>query len=197
MIAIIDTGGANLSSVRNALDRLDQPSTVTKDADVIRQAERVILPGVGAAKDSMKRIENADLVDVIRQLKQPVLGICLGMQLLFERSEEGDTPCLGVIPGMVRKIPRHDELSLPHMGWNRLRLHAAQKSPLLHRLREGDWFYFVHSYYGEVNEYTLSVTDYGTEIAAIVHKDNFYGTQFHPEKSAGAGTQILRNFISL
>lgn len=195
MTVIIDTGGANLSSVSNALDRLEQPWLITTDADRIVQADRVILPGVGAAREAMSRIERAGLADVIRGLKQPVLGICLGMQLLYEHSEEGETPCLGIIPGTVRHLTANPGLSLPHMGWNRLHFHDPGQD-LARDVAEGSWVYFVHSYYGEINEFTQAVTHYGCEIPAVVRKDNFRGMQFHPERSAEAGTQLLRNFLA-
>ncbi|MFW7381861.1 MAG: imidazole glycerol phosphate synthase subunit HisH [Oligoflexus sp.] len=196
MIAIIDTGGANLSSVSNALDRLDQQWQITKDPQLIQQADKVILPGVGAAKDSMQRIDQAGLVSVIRNLQQPVLGICLGMQLLYDKSEEGDVDCLGIIPGTVRHIPRKTGLSLPHMGWNRLSFRNPQH-PMAQSIVADAWVYFVHSFYGEINEFTVATTDYGCEIPALVQKENFFGAQFHPERSAQTGTQILRNFLTL
>ena len=197
MIAIIDTGGANLSSVSNALDRLEREWVITTDAASIRAASHVILPGVGAAKDSMQRIRQADLVEVIRSLTQPTIGICLGMQLLFEFSEEGQTECLGIIPGQVTHIPRSPGLALPHMGWNQLQeCHGGSK--LLKSIpKDKNWFYFVHSYRGEENQYTKATAEYGCRLTAMVEKDNFFGTQFHPEKSASAGEQILRNFLSL
>ena len=197
MIAIIDTGGANLSSVSNALDRLDRDWVITTDHEQIRSASHVILPGVGAAKDSMQRIRQANLVELIRSLKQPTIGICLGMQLLYEYSEEGQTECLGIIPGEVSHIPKQSGLSLPHMGWNQLVPRGGGSILLKDVPAEQNWFYFVHSYRGAVNEYTKATTNYGCEVTAIVEKDNFYGTQFHPEKSASAGEQILRNFLAL
>lgn len=196
MIAIIDTGGANLASVCNALGRLEQVFKVTKDPATIQCADKVILPGVGAAKDSMQRIEEAGLVEVIRSLTQPVLGICLGMQLLYDFSEEGNTNCLGIIPGVVRHLPRKPGLSLPHMGWNRLHFREPLH-PIAKGVESNAWVYFVHSYFGEINEFTQASTDYSTKISALVNKDNFWGAQFHPERSAQSGAQILRNFLAL
>ena len=195
MIAIVNTGGANISSVVNAMNRLNIAADLTQDPDKIYQASKVIFPGVGAAKASMDKIKKAELVSVMRELKQPTLGICLGMQLLFERSDEGDTDCLGIIPGTVSKIPDTEGLSLPHMGWNRLIF--DKPSPLLKGLEEGVYAYFVHSFQGPINAHTVASVEYGVKIPALVQRDNFFGAQFHPEKSAKNGEQILRNFIEL
>ena len=195
MIAIVDTGGANLTSVTNALDRLDTNWVITKDEETIRSASHVLLPGVGAAADSMSRIEKDGLVEIITSLKQPVLGICLGMQLLFERSEEGNVSCLNIIPGEVKAIPKKPLLSIPHMGWNQV--HYKSDSVLFEGIPENSHFYFIHSFMGTVNEFTIGYTQYGQEVPALVQKDNFYGAQFHPEKSGEAGSQFLRNFLKL
>jgi glutamine amidotransferase len=192
-VAIIDSGGANISSVRHALNRLGAEAVFTADADVIRGAERVILPGVGAARAAMQRLSEHGLVNCIRALTQPVLGICLGMQLLFESSEEGDTDCLGIIPGRLRRFLPGPGLRVPHMGWNQTR---EVRSDALTSDLEAPWFYFVHSYCAPLGPATLASCTHGTEFSAIVRQGNFHGTQFHPERSAKAGARILENFLS-
>ena len=191
-IAVIDSGGANLGSVVQALNRLGAESVLTRDVDVIRQASRVILPGVGAAAWSMNALREHGLVDVICGLSQPVLGICLGLQLLFESSEEGDTPCLGLIPGRVTRLAEAPGLRLPHMGWNRLNWDADE--PLARGMDGGEWFYFVHSYAAPA-EAALATSNHGRKFAAVMRRGNFAACQFHPEKSAAAGALLLRNFL--
>jgi glutamine amidotransferase len=192
--AIIDSGGANITSVQFALQRLGVDAVFTADRNLIRAADRVILPGVGAARAAMQRLQELGLVEFIRGLTQPVLGICLGMQLLFQSSEEGDTPCLDIIPGRLRKLQPAAGLRIPHMGWNRTR--EVQAHALTRELPE-PWFYFVHSYAAPLGSYTLASCSHGTEFSAIVRHGNFHGAQFHPERSATAGAQLLRNFLSL
>ena len=194
-LAIIDSGGANIASLQLAIERLGVPADLTTDPDLLRRATHVILPGVGAAADCMMRLRNAGLVDVIRGLQQPLLGICVGMQLLFESSEEGDVECLGVLPGRVRRLSNRGVLPVPHMGWNQLEF--SQTSPLLNDIREGDYVYFVHSYAAPVSQATLATTTYGDKFSAVVQQGNVYGAQFHPERSARIGAQLLRNFVSL
>ena len=194
-LAIIDSGGANIASLQLAIERLGVPADLTTDPDLLRRATHVILPGVGAAADCMMRLRNAGLVDVIRGLQQPLLGICVGMQLLFESSEEGDVECLGVQPGRVRRLSNRGNLPVPHMGWNQLEF--SQTSPLLNDIREGDYVYFVHSYAAPVSQATLATTTYGDKFSAVVQQGNVYGAQFHPERSARIGAQLLRNFVSL
>ncbi len=195
MLAIVDSGGANIASVRFALERLGIASELTADPAVIRAAERVILPGVGAAQEGMKRLQARGLVECVRGLTQPVLGICLGMQLLFESSEEGDTPSLGLIPGRVALLPESPGITVPHMGWNTLTVRRA--TPLLRGIAADARFYFVHSFAGPVNEFTLASSEHGTAFAAIVQRGNFSGVQFHPERSGVAGAQLLRNFLEM
>jgi glutamine amidotransferase len=192
VIAVVDTGGANLASVTNALDRLRRPYDLTTDLATIRAAEHVILPGVGAARDAMDRVRRAGLVEPLTRLEQPTLGICLGMQLLFDHSEEGDADCLGVIPGTVtRMVPRPGE-RIPHMGWSRVRAVAA--SPLL----DGEaWYYFVHGYRAPSGEHVLALADHTGPVPAVVQRDNYYGCQFHPERSGAAGAQFLERFLAL
>jgi len=192
-IAVIDSGGANLGSVLHALRRLDAPAFLTSDADRIRAADRVLLPGVGSARSAMQALDQAGLIEVIRGLQQPVMGICLGLQLLYERSEEGDCDCLGLIPGQVRQLEAGPELRLPHMGWNQLEWRDFD-DPLAHGMDPTDWFYFVHSY-GAPIEHAVAVSQHGQTFAAIVRRGNFSACQFHPEKSASAGERLLANFL--
>jgi len=191
-IAVIDSGGANLGSVQHALGRLGVESVLTRSADVIRSAERVILPGVGAAAWAMNALREAKLVEVVQGLTQPVLGICLGLQLMFESSEEGEVDCLGLIPGRVRRLEAGDGLRLPHMGWNRLDWVAAD--PLAAGLDGGEWFYFVHGFAAPL-DHAVATSEHGQRFAAVVRHNNFAACQFHPEKSAGAGARMLRNFL--
>lgn len=192
-IAVIDSGGANIASVRHALARLGYAGDVTVDPEVIRAADRVLLPGVGAAADAMARLEAAGLVAVIRGLRQPVLGICLGMQLLFEGSDEdGGTECLGIIPGRARRFAAGPGRPVPHMGWNRVR---ANGHPLFAGIPEGSHFYFVHSYAVAPGEGTVAVCDYGGEFTAVAARGNVAGAQFHPERSGRWGARLLRNFL--
>ncbi|HWA24958.1 MAG TPA: imidazole glycerol phosphate synthase subunit HisH [Lacunisphaera sp.] len=195
MLAIVDSGGANIASVRFALERLGVASELTADPEVIRGAARVILPGVGSAQEGMKRLQGKGLVDCVRRLQQPVLGICLGMQLLFESSEEGDTPSLGLIPGKVARLPESPGVTVPHMGWNTLTMRPD--TPLLQGFDAATRFYFVHSFAGPVNAFTLASCEHGTPFAAVVQRGNFSGVQFHPERSGAAGAQLLRNFLEL
>ena len=198
MIAIIDSGGANIASVTFALERCGATATLTTDAEMIASADKVILPGVGAAPVAMAQLQKAGLVDCIRGLTQPVLGICLGMQLLFERSEEGDTALLGLIPGTVGAFQPAPGLSIPHMGWNRLLPTAgAAANPLLKGIDDGAHVYFVHSYFAPVSGDTVAACRYGADFAALVAYGNFMGAQFHPERSGPIGARILQNFLEL
>jgi glutamine amidotransferase len=194
-VAIIDSGGANLASLRYALDRLGARSIVSSDAALIAAAPRVLLPGVGAAADAMARLRASGLERVIPQLRAPLLGICLGMQLLFEHSDEGDTACLGVIAGRIERLRSAPGLPVPHMGWNTLIQHGDD--PLLAGIQAEDRVYFVHSYAAGVSAGTLASMQYGGQRCAVVRRDNFCGVQFHPERSSAAGARILRNFLSL
>lgn len=194
-IAIIDSGGANISSVTHALRRLGAEPVFTADADTIRRAERVILPGVGAAGTAMRRLSELGLHQCIRDLKQPVLGICLGMQLLFEKSDEDDVDCLGVMQGTLQKLEPSQGVRVPHMGWNTIV--PVRGDPLLAGLPGAAWFYFVHSYRAPLGDTTLATCTHGESFAAVVRKDNFYGVQFHPERSARNGARLLANFMEL
>lgn len=197
MIAVVDTGGANLASVANALARLGRASEVTVDAARIRAASHVILPGVGAAGQSMRRIHAAGLERLLGTLEQPVLGICLGMQLFFERSEEGPTALLGLLPGVVRAIEPAPERPVPHMGWNRVRAGGEGSAQLLAGLGAEPYFYFVHSYAAPAGRWVRATCSYGAELPACVQKRNLHGVQFHPERSGEAGAQVLANFLAL
>lgn len=191
-VAVIDSGGANLASVVHALGRLGVEAILTRDADVIRQAERVILPGVGAAAPAMESLRSAGLTGVIRTLEQPVLGICLGLQLLFQSSAEGDVECLGIVPGQVTRLPSGPEIRLLHMGWNQFQWHTDD--PLSRGLASDAWFYFVHGYAAPADR-AVAVASHGRDFGAVVRKDNFVACQFHPEKSGGAGARLLANFL--
>ena len=193
-LAIIDSGGANISSVRFALQRLGTDSVFTADPEIISRADRVILPGVGAAGAAMAHLQRQGLVDCIRGLTQPVLGICLGMQLLFESSEEGDVECLGIIPGRLQRFPDQVGLRVPHMGWNATTV--VREDPLLLGLDQQPWFYFVHSYHAPICEATIAASHHGVAFSAMVQQGNFRGAQFHPERSAGAGARVLNNFLN-
>ncbi len=196
-VALIDSGVANLTSVMAALDRLDAPVEVTKRKEVIQNASHVILPGVGAASAAMARLESLGLSDVIRDLTQPVLGICLGMQLLFSSSEEGEAcACLGIIPAPVKRLSPAPGLSIPHMGWNQI-IPRDVTSPLLRNISGGSYFYFVHSFAAALGEYTLASCDYGGAFTAIAQHKNFLGCQFHPERSGSVGARILKNFLDM
>ncbi|MDC0102584.1 imidazole glycerol phosphate synthase subunit HisH [Alphaproteobacteria bacterium] len=195
MIAIIDSGGANIASVQFALERLGTESVLTKDVKIIQSADKVLLPGVGAAPIAMQNLAEYELIDCIRSLTQPVMGICLGMQLLFAVSPEGNTPLLGIFDADCETFTPAQGRSVPHMGWNRLS--KQQDHPLLAGVDEGAHVYFVHSYFAPVTAQTIAATNYGDDFTAIVAENNFMGCQFHPEKSGLVGAQILRNFLEM
>lgn len=192
MIAIIDYNAGNTTSVKNAIERLGATAIVTRNHALIRSAEKVIFPGVGEASTAMQFLREQELDRLIVQLRQPVLGICLGQQLLCRFSEEGNTTCLGIFPVDVKRFP--DTELVPHIGWNNL---LEIRSGLLSGITETDDVYFVHSYYAELSEYTIATCDYGLTYSAAMQKDNFYAVQFHPEKSATVGERILRNFLKV
>jgi len=194
-VAIIDSGGANIASLLFALQRLQTNAVLTSDADVIRNAPRVLLPGVGAAKDAMARLAKAGLVDVVRELKQPVLGICLGMQLLCDGSEEENVECLGIIPGTAEKLVATSIDPVPNMGWCATSI--ATDHPVLERIEDKSFFYFLHSYSLPISDNTLATARHADEFSAVVGHRNFVAAQFHPERSSTAGAQLLRNFVGL
>ena len=194
MIAIVDYKMGNLRSVENALRRLGAEFTVTADADVIRRAERVLLPGVGNAAEAMENLREAGLVDVIRSLRQPVLGICVGMQVMCRHSEEGDVDCLGIFDARVKRFEPAPDVKVPHMGWNRIN---NLDSKLFKGLERGSYVYFVHSFYPELCPDTIATSKHGVMFSAALKYENFYGTQFHPEKSGDVGERIIENFLKL
>ena len=194
MIAIVDYKMGNLRSVENALRRLGAEFTVTADADVIRSADRVLLPGVGNASQAMENLREAGLVDVIRSLRQPVLGICVGMQVMCRHSEEGDVDCLGIFDARVKRFVPAPEVKVPHMGWNRI---GNLETKLFKDLDGGSYVYFVHSYYPELCPDTIATATHGVMFSAALKYENFYGTQFHPEKSGDVGERMISNFLKL
>ncbi len=199
-LVVIDSGGANLASLLHALRRLDVQAEVSRDPQRIASASHVLLPGVGAAPDAMQRLQEAGVDVLLPKLTQPVLGICLGMQLLFEASEEAtpgtrETQCLGVVPGRVSRMAASPERPVPHMGWNQLE--PLHEDPLFAGIERGDYVYFVHSYAAAVSADTLAAADYGGRFTAAVRRGNFRGVQFHPERSAAVGARLLANFVSL
>lgn len=213
MIAVIDYDTGNLRSVANALGRLGAEFTVTGDAETIRSADRVLLPGVGEASSAMEKLRQRGLVEVIRSLTRPVLGICIGVQLMCRRSAEGDTPCMGIFDTDVKRLGETfsgrpacscgcmgpaaapaEELKVPEMGWNTV---ERLRSPLFTGLEEGAYVYYVHSYAPGLCPQTIATTLYGGPFSAALGRDNFYGTQFHPEKSGRIGERILKNFLEL
>ena len=196
MIAIIDYDTGNLRSVCNALDRIGAEYVLTDDPKVIAQADRVLLPGVGEASSAMQKLQERGLCDVIKSLKVPVLGICIGMQLMCRHSQEGDVDCLGIFDADVCRFEPDlaAGVKVPHMGWNAV---TDLKTGLFEGLEDGEFVYFVHSYAASVCEDTIAVSDNGRKFSAAMRKGNFYGAQFHPEKSGDIGERILRNFMNL
>lgn len=194
-VVMIDAGGANIGSVRYALERLGVDAQLSADPARIAAADRVILPGVGAAGAGMARLRELGLVELVRGLQQPLLGICLGMQLLFEASDENDTQCLGLIPGRVGRMAGGPGVRVPHMGWNTLRVERGD-DPLLDGIDDGAQAYFVHGYAAPVGEHTLASSDHGGAFSAVVRRGRCWGAQFHPERSAAVGARLLGNFLS-
>jgi len=209
MNVIVDTGCANLASVKFAVERLGYPVTITDDIALIQSANKVILPGVGTAKHAMANIKAKNLVGVLQKLTQPVLGFCLGMQLMTESSTEGKkssiegngeyntsniVPCLNLIPTKVEPLQAQGN-RLPHMGWNTLT--QVSQHPIFKGINAGDYFYFVHSFAAPISDYTIASCEYGTSFSAAIAKDNFIGCQFHPERSSALGSKIIQNFLEL
>ncbi|ATE72493.1 imidazole glycerol phosphate synthase subunit HisH [Lysobacter capsici] len=199
VVAVIDSGGGNIGSVRYALERLGARSILSVDPATIASADRVILPGVGAAAPAMARLHALGLVDPIRRLRQPLLGICLGMQLLYESSEEGEVECLGLLPGRITRLQPAPGVRVPHMGWNLLQKHESQagSEPLLTGIGERDHAYFVHSYAAPLTEHTLASAVHGARFTAVAGRGRCFGAQFHPERSAAVGSRLLANFLAL
>lgn len=192
MIVVISATGSNIRSVSNALQRLEQPFIISNDKTEILNASRVILPGVGTARMGMNNLIDCGLVDVIKNITVPVLGICLGMQLLYEYSHESNIAGIGVIPGEIQALSLPNDLVRPHMGWNKLIWQSD--TPLNTEVISEPYVYFVHGYAAMVDQHTLASCNYGGEFSAMVNKENFYGMQFHPEKSSMIGMQLLKNF---
>jgi len=192
-VAIVKYNAGNNRSVLNALERLGLSATVTDEPEFLQNADKVIFPGVGEASSAMKYLKQKKLDDTIRSLTQPVLGICLGMQLLCERSEENETQCLGIVPGHVRRFA-NTKLKVPHMGWNTI---SEFNSSLFDDVTNDSYVYFVHGFYVERSSDAVATTNYGTTFAAAMNHRNFYAVQFHPEKSGSVGEQILKNFLDL
>ena len=191
-VAIIDYDAGNVQSLKFALDKLGVDSILTKDRELISKSDKVIFPGQGAAKNAMNKLYINDLVDLIPKLKQPVLGICLGMQLLFEKTEEGNVNGLGIIKGYVKKFS--EKVKVPQMGWNTL---ENLESKLFNNINEGEYMYLVHSYYVPIVPETIGISEYDLKYSIAVKKNNFYGVQFHPEKSSFSGNKLLNNFLKL
>lgn len=192
-VALVDAGGANIGSVRFALERLGVQATLTGDARVIREADRVILPGVSTAGMVMGRLRELDLVETLRTLEVPLLGVCVGMQLLYESSEEGDVDCLGLLSGRVAKLPASQEIRVPHMGWNTLR--PQRHTSLTQGIEAGAHAYFVHSYAAPVTADCVLSSEYGVAFSAVAQRGRVAGAQFHPERSAAVGARLLQNFL--
>lgn len=194
-VAVIKYNAGNICSVDHALKRLGVEVTITADKEVLRAADKIIFPGVGEAETTMKFLRASGMDTLIKELRQPLLGICLGMQLMCRHSEEGDTDCLGIFDAEVKRfISQKHEDKVPHMGWNTI---AETKSALFDGFTKEEFVYFVHSFYVPINECTAAVTDYIHPFSAALHKDNYYATQFHPEKSGSVGERILHNFLKL
>lgn len=195
MIAVVDSGGANIRSIVTALERLGEVAVLTSDPEILRRADRLILPGVGSALKCREKLDQLGIIAILCELKVPILGICIGMQILFESLEEGPCFGLGLIPGTVDRFIPQKGFPVPHMGWNQIRV--LRRDRLLEGLDEA-WVYYTHSYKASMVEgYTLASSQYSCEFSAVVKKENWYAVQFHPEKSAEAGQRLLKNFLEV
>ncbi|MBI4418019.1 MAG: imidazole glycerol phosphate synthase subunit HisH [Ignavibacteriales bacterium] len=194
MIGIIDHGAGNIRSLKNALNKLGAQFIISNNVDELKDARKLILPGVGEARTAMESLDQNRITPWLKTVRVPFLGICLGMQLMYEQSDERKTPCLGILPGEVLRFT-NSALKVPHMGWNQVRVRSP--NALFSGLGNNEFFYFIHSYFAPVGSQTFGVTEYGRKFSAAVIKDNFYGVQFHPEKSGDVGLRLLKNFIDL
>ena len=194
-VALVKCGGANFGSVQYALERLGVNAVVTDDAEIIQSADKVILPGVGSAQAAMQRIAQHDLADILKNLQQPTLAICLGMQVLCESSVEGDTQCLGIIPTQVQAMSASEGVRVPHMGWNQVS--HQENHPLFKDIQQDDYAYFVHAFSVPVNGYTIALSVHGETFSAAMQYRNYFAVQYHPERSGEYGLKILENFINL
>ena len=194
MIGIVDYGAGNIRSLGNALGRLGKEFFVSQNVHELQRADKLILPGVGEARSAIESLDRVGLLQWLTTVRVPFLGICIGMQILFEHSDERDTPCLGIVPGRVAKFDSA-HFKVPHMGWNRVNFRG--ESPLFEGIRDGEYFYFVHSFGAPIVPDTIGATEYGGQFSSAVRHKNFYGVQFHAEKSGNAGLRLLRNFSEL
>jgi imidazole glycerol-phosphate synthase subunit HisH len=195
-VAVVDSGGTNINSVLFALERLGAPAKLTADPVEIAAASHVLLPGVGAAGPGMAKLQQKNLIPCLKELRQPMMGVCLGMQLMYERSTEGNVECLGLLKGEVRRFKDGPDLTVPHMGWNDVRP-ARSGDALLAGLVPSEQAYYVHSFFAPVTDDTVATCDYGVPFAAMVHRGNLYGCQFHPERSSAVGKRVLENFLAV
>jgi imidazole glycerol-phosphate synthase subunit HisH len=193
-VAIIDTGGANLSSITNVMSKLSCEYHITTDPDLISKCTHVILPGVGSAKPIMERLNAHTLIPMIRELKKPTIGICLGMQILFNSSKEDNIDCIGIIDGTIEPLTADLQTRVPHMGWNQI---DTKDDPIYNNIQGSFFAYFAHSFHAKVNNYTIGTTYHGVSFSSVVKYKNFYGFQFHPEKSGEIGQTLLNNFLQI